>query len=84
MLQQGSLDMRGVLRAASAQALPLLGNVDEYDDTVFNALQLRVISGELDQIARASEALGPQVQELQHLMARVREHPHRYLIFNGD
>lgn len=84
VLHQGKLDMRGVLRVASAQALPLLGNVDEYDDTVFNSLQLRVISGELDQIDRTSGALDAQLGELEHMMARVREHPHRYLVFNGD
>jgi hypothetical protein len=84
VLYRSALDVREVLRAASAQALPLLGNVDEYDDTVFNALQLHVISGELDQIARESETLSLQLQELQRMVARVQERPHRYLVFNGD
>jgi len=80
----GALDMRDLLRAANGQALPLLGNVDEYDDTVFNRQQLRVVIGELDQIARTSSGLDPQLQELDGMVARVQERPHRYLVFNGD
>jgi hypothetical protein len=76
--------MGRLLRAARERTLPFLGNVDEFDDTVFNRLQLRVVGEELEQISRTSTDLGPEVREVQTLAALAGERPHRYLVFNGD
>lgn len=84
VLQWGQLEMGKLLRAARVQAMPFLGSADEYDDTVFNRLQLRAVADELKQIRRTSNDLGPEVRELEVLAALADERPHRFLVFNGD
>ncbi len=84
VLSLGNLDLGGILRVATGQGLPFLGNVDEYDDTVFNRHQLRLVADELEQIARTSPGLERGLHELKEMVELVAERPHRYLVFNGD
>jgi hypothetical protein len=84
VLSGGNLDLRGIFRAAAGQGLPFLGNVDEYDDTVFNRHQLRMVADELDQLARTTTVLESELQELRELVAQADQRPHRYLVLNGD
>lgn len=84
VLRRGRLEMRELLRAARGQSLPFLGDVDEYDDTVFNRRQLRAVGDELVQIVRTTDDLDSEVRELQGLSALAEERPHRYLVFCGD
>jgi len=84
VLLRGQLEMTGLVRSANRLALPFLGNVDEFDDTIFNRLQLRVVGAELDEISRTSSDFGAEVRELEDLVSLVQERPHRFLVFNGD
>lgn len=83
VLKRGSLDMRALIQAARGMRLPLLGHVDEYDDTVFNRHQLVVVSEECVALRDAGSS-GAALEELARLADFVRERPHRYLVFNGD
>jgi hypothetical protein len=70
---------------AQERGLSLLGNIDKYDDTVFNRQQVARIRVELDELRgfggdEKDEAIG----EIAHLVDIVVEKPHRYLFFNGD
>lgn len=65
--------------------LPLLGSVDQHDDTRFNRMQVGLVLSELKALAEVLSgenvvALG----ELITLAELVRERPHRYLLFVGD
>ena len=75
--------MRDLLDCARQVHLPLLGLVDEYDDTVFNGMQVSVIVGELGTLA-GDGVLTQALEELMIMAAVVQERPHRYLVFNGD
>lgn len=83
VLDRGSRDLHHLLAAARAMKLPFLGHVDEYDDTVFNRLQLSVLIEEIDHI-RLNEGESHALEELARLVSDVRERPHRYLVFSGD
>ena len=72
-------------RRASDLALPMLGHVDEYDDTVFNRAQMRAVTPELTALADESSLnLAEAASDLLSLAAQVERRPHRYLVFNGD
>ena len=81
-MKRGILDLRGVLRAVRTARLPLLGSVDEYDDTVFNRAQVALVLYELDQL-ELPEDMQPMRSELAAMAAEVRRSQHRYLALNG-
>lgn len=65
--------------------MPMLGHVDQYDDTVFNRAQMRAVTPELTMLAADSPPEVTQAaSDLLALAAQVEQKPHRYLIFNGD
>lgn len=71
--------------SAAARGLLLMGHVDPYDDTVFNQLQVRLISLELKALIpflTPDEAIA--AREVGNLAELVSERPHRYLVINGD
>jgi hypothetical protein len=83
VLQRGVVDMQDLLDRARQAHLPLLGIVDEYDDTIFNGMQVSVVVRELGALA-GDDALKPALEELEAMAGVVQERPHRYLVFNGD
>ena len=83
LLQRGSAEMGGLLAAARQARLPLLGSVDEYDDTVFNRSQVALVLEELDRLELSAD-LEHARSELISMAVRVQQRPHRYLVFNGD
>jgi len=72
-------------RRAADLALPLLGCVDPFDDTVFNRAQLSLL---LPELARLSAAAPPDeadaAYEITRLARHLQQRPHRYLVFAGD
>lgn len=83
LLQRGATDMGRLLVAARQARLPLLGSVDEYDDTVFNRSQVALVLEELDRL-ELSANLEHARAELISMAVGVQQRPHRYLVFNGD
>ncbi|MFB9460912.1 hypothetical protein [Streptomyces antimycoticus] len=70
---------------AAQAGLPGIGNVDKYDDTVFNRSQLRLVIPELTQLSLSTPALVAEAAEAVLELARTIERlSHRYLVFNGD
>jgi hypothetical protein len=83
ILDRGGQDVHQLVDAARLAGMPFLANVDEYDDTVFNRLQLSVVVDEIRELS--SRGLGgPAVEEVTRMIEKVRARPHRYLVFNGD
>ena len=68
------------------EMFPLLGSIDEYDDTRFNRLQLQRFLKEWEQVRERAASLGKgdQWQQIKHLVSTVDEEPLRYLVFIGD
>ena len=83
LLQRGATEMGGLLAAARQACLPLLGSVDEYDDTVFNRSQVALVLEELDRLELSAD-LEHARSELILMAGGVQQRPHRYLVFNGD
>lgn len=83
LLQLGATEMGGLLGAARQARLPLLGSVDEYDDTVFNRSQVALVLEELERLELTAD-LEHARSELVSMAVRVQQRPHRYLVFNGD
>ena len=83
ILRRGQVDVRDLVEAARRARLPFLAHVDEYDNTIFNRMQLSVLLSELEELARAGAA-SSQVDEVSEFAAVVSARPHRYLVFNGD
>jgi hypothetical protein len=74
-----------IIRAARKMDMPMLGNVDQYDDTRFNRMQMKLVSSELLMLASTQSGDGlDAVEELLALVELVKERPHRYLVFVGD
>jgi len=78
-------NLNRLIRSARGSGLPLLGDVDHYDTTVFNQSQMPRLRRELESLS-PSVGLAEQgaISELLELAVLVEEKPHRYLIFNGD
>lgn len=65
--------------------MPMLGNVDPYDDTRFSRMQVAVIIYELRNLVETWQGdVVNAAEELPALAQIVFVKPHRYLIFNGD
>lgn len=47
------LSLGEIIRAARQMGMPMLGNVDQHDDTRFNRMQARIVSSEFVKLARA-------------------------------
>jgi hypothetical protein len=63
----------------------MLGNVDPYDDTVFNRSQIPAVLAEIESLKQASTPANAEVAaELTDLITLTSAQPHRYLVFNGD
>lgn len=78
------LSLGDVVREARQMDMPMLGNVDQYDDTRFNRMQMKLVSDEL--LKLASTLSGDKLDvivELLVLVELVKERPHRYLVFVG-
>lgn len=65
--------------------MPMLGNVDPYDDTRFNKRQSMMIYAELRElVAKSSGGIAEVAHELLGMVELVQSKSHRYLIFIGD
>lgn len=74
-----------VCRSARDRALPMLGDVDPYDDTVFNRSQIPRLLSEVEVLQlSAGASQGEAISELVELANYVLRKPHRYLVFSGD
>jgi hypothetical protein len=74
-----------LIRSAKSCGLPLLGDVDHYDTTVFNQSQLPRLQSELAELqSLVAPSEQEAISELLELADLVAKTPHRYLIFNGD
>jgi hypothetical protein len=63
----------------------MLGNVDPYDDTRFNRMQMGLIVPELQAIIdSAPNGVADAARELLLMTDLVDRKPHRYLVFIGD
>jgi len=72
-------------RRAAELALPMLGYVDQYDDTTFNRAQMRAVRPELSILAsEPAPGVTQAASELLDLVSRIERRPHLYLVFNGD
>jgi hypothetical protein len=79
----GSLN--ALCRLAHRLEMPMLGYVDEYDDTTFNRRQMILVRAELESLrGAASTREQDAVAELVSLIDLVELKPHRYLVFSGD
>lgn len=85
ILYRGELDLTALVEATSGPAFPLLGGVDEYGLTIFNALQVAQV---LDEAATAGATstgeLAQLIAELRSATDVVLAGPHRYLVFIGN
>lgn len=78
-------DLNRLVEFAQSLKLPMLGNVDPYDDTRFNRMQMSLVVPELRMLAdSAPEGAAGAAQELLALTELVDAKPHRYLVFIGD
>jgi hypothetical protein len=84
ILHRGERDVGELVDAARQTGLPFLANVDEYDDTVFNRLQLSVVADEMCELAGLELAGLAVVEELEQMIEKASARPHRYSVFNGD
>ncbi|HEX2772414.1 MAG TPA: hypothetical protein VHN18_08310 [Micromonosporaceae bacterium] len=76
-------EINELCRRANGAGLPMLGYVDEYDDTYFNRSQMRLLIPELEQLARsAPPAEANMATQLLELARRVSTHDQ--MIFAGD
>ena len=77
--------MNRLVERARASGFPMLGNVDEYDDTKFNRLQVEVLIRELAVFTKGEDRqVAGAAEELTAMAQLVLEKPHRYLLFIGD
>ncbi len=71
--------------SARKEGLPLLADVDPYDDTIFNSLQVKRLAAELESLRQSvSTPEDEAISEVVELIELVLVKPHRYLVFNGD
>jgi hypothetical protein len=79
----GGTEVNNLCRHAGEAGMPILGYVDEYDDTYFNSSQLRLLIPELEQLAEsAPPAEAEMARHLLELARRVSTHDQ--MIFVGD
>jgi hypothetical protein len=80
-----NVNLNKLIRSARRSDLPLLGDVDHYDTTVFNQSQMPRLQRELEWLLPRVE-LDEQgaISALLELAVLVGDKPHRYLVFNGD
>lgn len=72
-------------RRAESLALPMLGYVDRYDDTLFNRSQMRLLVPELKSLLDSGSAAEAEaVTQLLALTELLEHKPHRFLMFVGD
>jgi hypothetical protein len=65
--------------------LPMLGLVDDCDDTVFNRSQMRLVVAELRRLAEETPGRPAEAaRRVLDLTTQVERRPQRYLVFNGD
>jgi glutamate synthase domain-containing protein 1 len=77
--------LNALVETAKVANLPMLGNVDRYDDTRFNRMQVEVVGEELRQLIDSAEGdVVAAARELLAMVDLVDLKPHRYLIFIGD
>ncbi|MFJ4910663.1 hypothetical protein ACIQCR_34860 [Streptomyces sp. NPDC093249] len=69
---------------AAQAGLPGIGNVDKYDDTVFNRSQMRLVIPELTQLSLSTTPVAEAAEEVLALARTIERKNHRYLVFNGD
>jgi hypothetical protein len=74
-----------LVEEAVIAGMPMLGNVDLYDDTRFNRLQVKLVVRELDDLLKGGRGdVAVAAQELRDMTQLVLAKPHRYLVFIGD
>ena len=77
--------LNDLIRFARASGLPMIGNVDPYDDTRFNQMQMQLVIPELRGLAEAAPSAAAEAAgELVPIAELVRAGAHRYLEFIGD
>lgn len=84
LCEHGSLNE--LVKLAREMQMPMLGNVDRYDDTRFNRMQMKLVCSELHELVSQSSPGGvlDAARELLAMAELVRAKAHRYLIFVGD
>lgn len=74
-----------LIEFAQAAGIPMIGNVDPYDDTRFNQMQMRIVIPELRRLSEvAPDAAADAARELLSIAELVSAKAHRYLEFIGD
>jgi hypothetical protein len=78
-------DIKRLVEFARAAGLQFLGNVDPYDETRFNRMQVEIIMPELKFVLDStSGGVADAARELISMGDLVDRKPHRYLVFIGD
>jgi hypothetical protein len=81
--EAAGVEINRLCEHASTAGMPMLGYVDEYDDTYFNFSQMRLVIPELERLAEsASHDEAGMVQQLLDLARMMRTHDQ--MIFIGD
>jgi hypothetical protein len=79
----GGTEINRLCERARQAGMPMLGCVDEYDDTYFNLSQMRLVIPELEALARSSSpaeaAMAAQLLDLAKMVSI-----HDQMIFVGD
>jgi hypothetical protein len=79
----GGVDINRLCERARQAGMPMLGGVDEYDDTYFNKSQMRLVIPELEELAAASPPTeATMATRLLDLARKVSNHDQ--MIFFGD
>ncbi len=78
--------LHGLLPAHDDDAYPMLGSIDWYGDTVFNALQMARFIAEWDRLLQREAVAGAKelAAGIRQLALRCKEGVHLYLKFIGD
>jgi hypothetical protein len=78
--------IESILPAPRDPAFPLLGNLDPYDDTIFNGWQAELLTQELGRLDVEPNDLERResIRRLRDLCASCERMPHRRLRFVGD
>jgi hypothetical protein len=81
--EAAGIEVNRLCERASAAGMPGLGYVDEYDDTVFNLSQMRLVIPELERLAESAPPNeAHMVEQLLSLAGMVSIHDQ--MIFIGD
>jgi hypothetical protein len=80
-----SLDFEAFCGLASPIDHPFIGNIDPYDDTVFNQHQSMRLRLEVVNLLSLGQSAGQDAGRWLLEMCKLLDaKPHRYLIFSGD